>query len=449
MMKYCVWFLIALTGPVCSATGMEKPNVLLFFVDDMGAADLGCFGSDLYRTPHLDRLASQGQRFTRAYAAAPVCSPTRAGLVTGKAPARLHLTDWLVGAAKPYAKLRVPEWTTGLPETERTIGNILQAQGYATAWFGKWHLGGGATSFGFDAGGQDWEHNRKDDPSDVKGAFTLNSQAMKFIDANQGKPFFVALSHYSPHGPIRFEPKLRDEYEKLIEAKKPRQTNAGYAAMIESLDQSVGQMLAWLDQQGLADKTLVIFTSDNGGVSNYTNNHPLREQKGTLFEGGIRVPMIARWPGHIPAGGANETQFCSIDLLPSLATLAGIKPPAGIDGQDLSAVLSTGRAVDRGALYWHYPHYHAGRPSGAIVKGNWKLIEHFETGKVELYDLAQDPSEQRDLAAENSSKAAELLADLKAWRMEVGAQMMMPNPDYDPARENESPKKPKPAKKAK
>lgn len=437
--------LIAITSFV-HAVAAEKPNVLLIFVDDMGAADLGCFGADLYRTPHFDRLATQGQRFTRAYAAAPVCSPTRAGLMTGKAPARLHLTDWLTGNAKPFAKLQVPDWTKGLPESEVTLGKVLKAQGYATAWFGKWHLGGGAQAFGFDAGNQDWEHNRKDDPTDVKGAFTLNAEAMKFIEARGDKPFFVALSHYSPHGPIRFDPQVRDAYQKVIDERKPRQANAGYAAMIESLDASVGQMLGWLDKQGLADKTLVVFTSDNGGVSSFTNNHPLREQKGTLYEGGLRVPMIARWPGHVPAGGTNSTRFCSTDLLPSLAALTGAKTPDGLDGADLSAAFTSGRSVERGPLHWHYPHYHNGKPGGAIVKGDWKLIEFFETGKIELYDLARDPSEQTDQAATNPDQAAELLAELKAWRTKVGAQAMTPNPDYDPARENESQKKAKPPK---
>jgi len=426
----------------------ERPNVLLFFVDDMGAADLGCYGSDLYRTPNIDRLAAQGQRFTRAYAAAPVCSPTRAGLMTGKAPARLRLTDFLKGSPKPYAKLRVPDWTMELPQSEVTLGNIFKSQGYATAWLGKWHLGGDTLAYGFDVGNQDWLHNRKDDPADVKGAFTLNAEAKKFIDDNREKPFFVAISHYSPHGPIRFEPKLRDQYQKLIDDKQPRQTNPGYAAMIESLDTSVGEMLDWLDRRGLADNTLVIFTSDNGGLSSYTNNHPLRDQKGTLYEGGIRVPMITRWPGKIAAGGENDTRFCSSDLLPSLATIIGARQPDAIDGKDLSLVLTAGKSVDRGILYWHYPHYHNGKPSGAIVKGNWKLIEFFETGKPELYDLIEDPSEQHDLAGKKSEKAAELLADLKAWRTEVGAQVMEPNPDYDPAREMEGPpRKAKPVRK--
>ncbi len=426
------------------AAAAEKPNVLLIFVDDLGAVDLGCYGSDLYRTPNLDRLAAQGQRFTRAYASAPVCSPTRGALLTGKAPARTHLTDFMKGHIKPYAKLTVPDWQMGLLATERTIGHAMKDQGYATAWLGKWHVGGGAQNFGFDAGNQRWEHNKKDDPADVKGAFTLNAEAQRFIEANSGKPFFVTLSHYSPHGPIRFQPEVRDAYQKIIDAKQPRQTNAGYAAMIESLDTSVGQMLEWLDKKGLAEKTLVIFTSDNGGATSFTNNAPLRAGKGTLYEGGIRVPLIARWPGHIPAGGDNATMIESIDLLPTLVTLAGGKPPAGIDGLDLSAVFNSGRAVDRGALYWHYPHYHAGRPSGAIRQGDWKLIEFFETGKTELYNLAKDPSEQHDLAATNSQKATEMLADLKAWRTRVGAQMMTANPNYDPARENEGPpKKPK------
>ncbi|HYE18800.1 MAG TPA: sulfatase [Tepidisphaeraceae bacterium] len=430
-----------------AAVAADKPNVLLFFVDDMGAADLGCFGSDLYRTPHLDKLAAQGAKFTRAYASAPVCSPTRAALLTGKAPARLHLTDWLRGGLKPYAKLRVPDWTMGLPETEPTLGTMLKANGYATAWLGKWHLGGDTQAFGFDAGNQDWEHNRKDDPADVKGAFTLNAEAQKFIQAAGGKPFFVAISHYSPHGPIRFDPKLRDEYQKLIDQKKPRQTNAGYAAMIEALDTSVGRMLTWLDGRGLAEKTLVIFTSDNGGVSSFTNNYPLREQKGTLYEGGVRVPMIARWPGHIPTGSTNTTRFASADLLPTLAVLTAATPPKDIDGQDLSTAFQTGESLNRGPLYWHYPHYHNGKPAGAILAGDLKLIEWFETGETELYDLSTDPSEQTDLSAKQPEAAAKLLADLKAWRTKVGAQMPTANPNHDAAREKEGPpKKPKPAK---
>lgn len=428
----------------------EKPNIVFIFADDMGYMDLGCYGSDLYRTPNIDRLGTQGTRFTQMRTAAHVCSPTRASVLTGKFPARLHVTDWLPGHPKPFAKLLAPEWQKeGVPQAETTIAEALKAQGYATAWFGKWHAGGGANDHGFDAGTQDWEENRKDDPKDPKGVFTLTTSAVDFIAKNRNQPFFVALSHYSVHGPIRFEPGLKAEYEKIIADKKPRQTNAGYAAMVEALDTSVGQLLDFLEKEDLAKKTLVIFTSDNGGVPNFTNNAPLRAGKGTLYDGGIRVPMIARWPGHIPAGQTSDARLCSIDFLPTFTALAGGKAEQ-VDGIDATAALQGKATPTRDTLYWHYPHYHAEKPSGAIIKGDWKLIEWFETGKTELFHLAVDPNEEKDLATENTAKNAELLSDLKAWREKVGAQMMSPNAAYDPARaEQGAPKKPKKEKKDK
>ena len=324
--------LVALTlaQPLFAA---EKPNIVLILADDMGYMDLGCNGSDLYRTPNIDRLATEGTRFTQARTAAHVCSPTRVSLVTGKYPARIRLTDFLKGHKKPFAKLTVPDWQMGLPQAETTLAEVLKPQGYATAWFGKWHLGGSARDHGFDAGDQNWELNTKNDAKDPKGVFTLNVEAFDFIEKNREKPFFVALSHYSVHGPIRYEENLKNEYQKLIDEKstankKPRQTNAGYAAMVEALDSSVGQFLDWLRNNKLDKNTLVIFYSDNGGVPHFTNNAPLRAGKGTLYEGGIRVPMIARWPGHIPAGKTSDAKLSSIDFLPTFSALAGA-PAAG------------------------------------------------------------------------------------------------------------------------
>jgi arylsulfatase A-like enzyme len=412
----------------------DKPNILFILADDMGYMDLGCTGSDLYRTPNIDRLASQGTRFTQAYTAAHVCSPTRASIMTGKYPARLHLTDFLKGHNKPFAKLKIPEWTTGLPESETTLAELLKPQGYAAAWLGKWHLGGGAEDHGFDAGHQDWKQNTKQDAKDPKGVFTLNAEAFDFIAKNREKPFFVALSHYSVHGPIRYEDGLMHAYEKIVEAKKPRQANAGYAAMVEALDASVGQILDYLDRENLAANTLVIFFSDNGGVSGFTDNHPLRGSKGTLYQGGVRVPLIARWPGHVPVGKTSDIRVCSIDFFPTFAALAGAPAPQNIDGIDLSSVLTGAAALPRDALYWHYPHYHVEKPSGAILQGDWKLIEWFETGKTELFNLASDLGETKDASAENPGKTADLLAGLKAWREKVGAQMPTPNPAHDPAR---------------
>ncbi len=450
-MKRFLFAFLFLVQPLLSA---EKPNIVFILADDMGYMDLACNGSDLYRTPNIDKLASQGTRFTQFRTAAHVCSPTRGSILTGRYPARTHFTDFLRGHLKPYAKLLVPDWKMGLvPGKDVTIGETLKSAGYATAWLGKWHAGGGARNFGFDAGSQNWNENTKDDPKDPKGVFTLNREAFDFISANKGKPFFVALSHYSVHGPIRFDPALRDEYRKIVDEKKTRQTNAGYAAMVEALDTSVGRLLDFLEKEKLSENTLVIFTSDNGGAASYTDNAPLRAGKGTLYEGGIRVPLIARWPGRVPAGQTSEAKLCSIDFLPTFAALAGATVPKGVDGIDITAALEGKGGLSRDTLYWHYPHYHAEKPSGAIIKGDWKLIEWFETGRTGLFNLKDDPGEQKDLAASDPDKAGELLSDLKTWREKTGAQMMKENPAHDPAKENQGPpkkpkkqKKPKPAK---
>jgi arylsulfatase A-like enzyme len=270
--------------------------------------DLGCNGSDLYRTPNIDRLAAQGTRFTHAYSAGHVCSPTRASLLTGKYPARLHITDWIAGHDKPYAKLRVPEWTKKLPESDLSLAKVLKPQGYATAWIGKWHLGGGAQDHGFEAGAQHWNLNRKQDPKDPKGVYTLTAEAIDFISRHREQPFLVTLSHYAPHSPLRAEAGAAERYEAIIAEKKPRQTNAVYAGMVEALDKSVGRLLDWLEKNQLAENTFVIFTSDNGGQLGPTSNAPLRGGKGTHYEGGVRVPFVARWPGKIPAGATNDAR---------------------------------------------------------------------------------------------------------------------------------------------
>lgn len=419
---------------VSSILAGEKPNILFILTDDLGYHDLGSNGSDLYRTPNLDRLAQQGTRFTQGYTAAHVCSPTRASIMTGKYPARLRLTDWLNGSVKPYAKLQIPDWNKGLPDEEVTLAELLKPQGYVTGWFGKWHLGKNAISHGFDAGKEEWELNRKKDQEDPKGVFTVTRDALSFIDEQKGKghPFFVAVSHYSPHGPVRFEENLANEYQALIDQKQSRQTNAGYAAMIEALDTSIGQLLDGLEQRGLSENTLIIFFSDNGGELNFTNNAPLRGGKGMLYEGGIRVPLIARWPGTIPSGKTNEAVISSVDFFPTFAALTGATLPENIDGINVLETLKENAETGRDTLYWHYPHYHAEKPAGAIRKGDWKLIEWFETGETELFHLAKDPNEQRNLAKEEPQKNAELLADLHQWRKRIQAQLPAANPEYDP-----------------
>lgn len=411
------------------AGNQQKPNILMILVDDMGYSDLGCYGSKIYQTPHIDQLAAQGLRFTDAYAAAHICSPSRAAILTGKYPARLHLTDWIPGHVKKGQKLLIPDWTKELDDAEVTIGESLKRAGYATAWFGKWHVGGQnrARGQGFDAGDQDWDLNSKKDEADPKGVFTLNQQAIEFMKDTGDKPFFVCVSHYAVHTPVRFDNKLKKQYEKKG---IPDEFNAGYCAMIEVLDESVGRLLGWLEGSGLAQNTLVMFYSDNGGLTKYTNNTPLREGKGTLYEGGTRVPLIARWPGVIQPGTKTSEMVSGIDLLPTFTEIGGAPPPEGIDGISLRSMLAERKPLGRDTLYWHYPHYHQGMPGSSIRRGNYKLIEFFESGQSELYNLSNDLSEKVDLSAKMPEKRAEMLADLAAWRKKVGAQMMHPNPDF-------------------
>lgn len=409
----------------------QKPNFLLILVDDLGYMDLECYGSDFYRTPNMDKLASQGLRFTQAYAACPVCSPTRASILTGKYPARLHLTDWIPGHKRKNTKLLVPDWQQALLESETTIGELLKNEGYRTAWFGKWHLRGGTCrDHGFDAGEQDWDLNRKKNEEDPKGVFELTDEAIEFMNKSGDKPFFIGLSHYSVHTPVHFNSDVKKEYEKRVKS-GARQKDAGYAAMLEALDDSVGKLLKGLDDSGKADQTVVVFFSDNGGLIGPTNNEPLRAGKGTLYEGGTRVPMIVRLPNGKYAGETSDAVVCSIDLLPTFLEMAGGSTlPDNVDGVSLVAHILTGESVQRDALYWHYPHYHKGMPAGSIVKGDYKLIEYFEDGEVELYNLAEDPGEKKDLTKTRAGKVKELMKDLTDWRKSVDAQMMETNPDY-------------------
>jgi arylsulfatase A-like enzyme len=426
---------------------LSRPNILLIFIDDMGWKDLGCYGSDFYKTPHIDNLAKEGMRFTQAYAAAHVCSPTRASIVTGKYPARLRLTDWIPGHHRKNAKLLIPQWQKQLPAEEITVGELLQQNGYRTAWLGKWHLRGlpdyaklrknkdprvlkPQQSHGFQKGIQDWKLNSDKSQEDPKGVFQLTNEAIDFIKEAGDNPWFVAVSHYSVHGPVRFNDEVRKKYKQSMNP-EGLQKDAAYAAMIESLDQSVGKLMNFIKNQKLDKNTLVVFYSDNGGVAKRTNNAPLRSGKGTLYEGGIRVPCIVSWPGKIPQGVTSDAMISSIDFFPTFARVASVAElPANVDGIDLMEHLTTHQAIDRDTTYWHYPHYHNGLPGSAIRKGDYKLIEFFEDGKLELYDLKNDIGETRDLAKENPEVAKKLHQQLIAWRKSVGAQMMTPNPNY-------------------
>jgi arylsulfatase A-like enzyme len=415
----------------------SRLNIVFILADDLGINDLHCYGRKDHETPHLDALAKQGARFTCAYAQ-PVCSPNRAALLTGKAPARLHLTTFLPGRADAAPqKLLHPKINQQLPLDEKTIARLLKDAGYATACIGKWHLGG--AGFGPDKRGFDVVHAGKANttPSDTeggKGEYDLTQHALQFIDDNKARPFFLYLAHNNPHIPLAAKPELVKKFKDAF--------NPTYAAMVYTLDDCVGKVLTKLDELRLAERTLVVFTSDNGGLhvlefgdTPATHNTPFRAGKGFLYEGGVRVPMIVRWPGKIKAGRVVDDPVSSTDWTPTLLEACGVKAPGvSFDGVSLVTLFSGGDAPVR-PLFWHYPHYsnQGNRPMGAAREGNWKLIEQYEDGRVELYDLSKDPSETTDLAAKEPKRAADLKAKLASWRKQVGAQENTLNPKFDTA----------------
>ncbi len=433
-------------SPVLAQSMTEKrpPNIVFILVDDMGWPDLGCYGNTFHETPNIDRLATQGMRFTDAYAACPVCSPTRASLLSGQYPAHVGVTDFIPGHWRPYEKLRVPvNRTQYLPLEIVTLAEALKPAGYVSAMIGKWHLGGRDQSpekQGFDFA-QQGGPNQTD-----KRVTTYTKAALEFMEKNRDKPFFLYLSHNTVHIPLEAPKELVDKYKRKS---KPATgvNNPTYAAMVEHLDWSTGQVLAKLDALKLTDETIVVFFSDNGGLRQiYTGNGPivstnapLRDEKGTLYEGGIREPLIVRWPGKVEPGTTCNTPVTSVDFYPTLLEIAGAAKPAGqaLDGQSLIPLLKQQGQLEPRAIYWHYPHYHHSVPAGAIRQGDWKLIEFFDDRHVELYNLANDIGEKTDLAQSNPTKAKELREKLAAWRESIKAAMPEPNPDFDPARRTE------------
>jgi arylsulfatase A len=458
-----------LIGPaVLRAADPPRPlNVVVVLADDLGWTDLACYGSDLHQTPHLDRLARDGTKFTQSYSACTVCSPTRAALLTGKYPARLHLTDWIPGAMPDNPKLLVPNWTKALPTTDTTLARLFRDKGYATASIGKWHLGGEASypdKHGFDlnVAGTDkaqppgylapWKIPTLTEGKD--GDYLtdrLAEEAVTFIEKSKDKPFFLYLAHFAVHTPIQGRPDLVAKYKAKLKAGL-NHTNAAYAAMVESLDASVGRVRARLDELKLADRTVIIFTSDNGGRVPTTSNRPLRFGKASAYEGGVRVPLIVHWPGMTKPESVCDTPVITMDLVPTLVEMAGLTVPkgdsgtgtAGRDGVSLVPLLRGTGELSRTELFWHYPHhqhYQQGgtMPYGAIRSGDFKLIEFFNDMHVELYDVKADIGEQRDLADAQPKRVRDLRARLHAWREEVGAQMPTPNPKYDPSKPEYNP----------
>jgi arylsulfatase A len=443
-------------------------NVLLILADDLGWSDLGCYGADLHETPHIDRLAASGMRFADAYSAAPVCSPTRASILTGKHPARLHMTTWIENAASPAMdkKLIPPTTAANLPYAETTIAEVLRERNYLNALVGKWHLGTApfypeTQGFDIDIGGTGWgapyshfypyrgefdgelryvPHLEFGMPGEYL-ADRLTTEAIGVMDRAKDRPFFLYLAHHSVHTPIEAkDADIRYFGARRTPAMKHR--NAAYAAMTRSLDDSVGRMMRRLDETGLAANTVVIFMSDNGGAihryrnETITNNAPLRSGKGALYEGGIRVPLIVRWPGVTHAGSTCGEPVVSTDLYATALDIAGMRESAGfrtgVDSTSLRPLLANPAAtLARDALCFHYPHYYVTTaPVSAIRHGRWKLLEFLEDGKTELYDLASDLGETRDAAGANPAVRADLYRRLREWRASVGAQMPTLNRTY-------------------
>ncbi len=451
-----------LTALNAAESAAQKPNIIFILADDLGCMDVGCFNpKSFYETPNIDSIAKRGTRFTQAYAACCVCSPTRGSIMTGKYPPRFGITDFIPGARS--GKVISAPNGNHLPLEEVTIAEALRDSGYATFFAGKWHLGGGefypgAQGFPKDLDGGDKTNgaqffypksdipapDHKDDPKTTE---RITNEAVKFIGEHKDAPFFAYLPFLAVHVPIGARAELVAKYTKKAEsaptdawgkerASKVRlvQNNVVYAAMLEQLDTAIGRVLGAVEKNGLADRTVIIFMSDNGGLATAegwpTSNLPLRGGKGWPYEGGVREPLIVCAPGVTKSGSTCDQPVISTDFYPTLLQLAGLdlKPQQHLDGVSFLPLLK-GEIMARGKpLFWHYPHYgnQGGAPHGIIRDGDWKLIEWFEDGALELYNIPQDIGEQHNLAEQNPDKVKELHAKLIAWRKEVGA--LMPTP---------------------
>ena len=429
---------------------VEKPNIVIFLVDDYGWKDLSCYGSRYYETPAVDKLAQNGVRFTNAYSACTVCSPTRAALMTGKYPARLHITDWIAGHKKANPILNIPDWTMFLPTEEITIAEILKEHGYRTASIGKWHLGEDSIYWpenqGFDlnVGGyfkgqpnsyfSPYKNPRmKDGPAGEYITDRLTDESIGFIRENKEKPFFLYLPHYAVHTPFQAKKELIDKYKAKTDPDNTK-PNPVYAAMVESMDQSMEKILVELENLKLTTKTYIFFMSDNGGLRpQATTNYPLREGKGTAYEGGTRTPLIVSGP-KIPKGKIVNDPAITMDVFSTILDLANIsKQGAGMDGKSLLPALYGHKTKADRPLFWHYPHYHTqgATPYSAVRMNKWKFYHFYEDNHTELYDLDADLSEKNDISALNPEKMKEFNLLLKNWLKEVNAQLPLPNTAYD------------------
>ncbi len=456
-MRFLLSLAIALFAAASAFAEPAKPNVIFILADDLGWTDLGCQGSKYYKTPHIDKLAAAGLRFTDGYTCGPNCQPSRAALLSGQYGPRTGV--YTVGGIERFdwksRPLRPVDNVQKLPLDRKTVADVMKSAGYATAMYGKWHLGQDAEHHpakrGFDDAivsmGQHFNFTTQPKVDYPKGAYLadfLTDKAVGFIEKHKDKSFFLYLPHFGVHSPHDAKPELIAKFKEVPGV--GGHANPTYAAMIASVDESVGRIVAKLDELKLAENTVVIFSSDNGGVGGYvreglkkagdvTDNAPLRSGKGSLYEGGVRVPWIVRWPARVKPGVV-DVPIIGVDLLPTLAELAGAKLPAQpLDGASHVATFTSGgvEAPVRD-LFWHFPGYlGAGQgtwrttPAGAIRSGDWKLLEFFETGATELYNLRDDLSQKTDLAKAQPDKAADLRAKLVAWRAAVKAPMPAKN----------------------
>lgn len=453
-----------LVAGTAAARQKKKPNIVFILADDLGRHQLGCYGNPYYETPHIDALAGQGVSFTDAYAACPVCSPTRASIMTGKYPARLHITDYIPGNPFPCAKLKTPDWSKELPLDEVTIAEILEKAGYVSGHFGKWHLAkendsqyvpgqsGMPEAQGFSdvlvtakPESNETAKAGADPDYDAHHARAITDRAIDFMQNNKDRPFFCYIAHNLVHRPEMEYAPLIVKYARKPEACNKMGNNPVLGAMVEVLDAQVGRVLKSLDDLGIADNTLVVFFSDNGDLYGREGLKPFYGAKADLYEGGIRMPLIVRWPGVVKPDTTCSEIVSSIDFFPTFAEIAGVKvSDPSVDGVSILSALTGSGPVKRETVYWHYPHYHTLGigPSGAVRNGKYKLIEWFEKsadgptaeGAIELFDLEADPGERKNLASTMPDRARQMYDDLRAWRKSVNAQEMAFNERYDSAR---------------
>ena len=454
------------------AFAVQRPNLILINVDDLGWKDLGCYGSDVYETPNIDKLARNGLKFTNAYSACAVCSPTRAAIMTGRYPARLGVTDWIrarfQGGKIPKDKKNPSGWVGSknkkvlCPQNalwmeleEVTIAEKLKKDGYATCHIGKWHLGADdwyPEKQGFDEnyGGCDYgqppsyfdpfKNKRLDGiyglPGKKQGQYLTDrecDEAVRFIKKNRQKKFFLNFANYAVHTPIQAKPSLLDKYKTKIQSLDTKQKNAAYATMVESVDQAVGRIITILKEEGIFERTLIIFTSDNGGLLGVTNNAPLRSGKGYPYEGGIRVPLIIFWPNFINGCKVIDTTVSRIEFFPTHCSAAGIKNSTdkAVDGLNLLPLFRGENNIKRQSLFWHFPHYRGKiNPYSIIRNGDWKLIKRYDGKPFELFNLKNDLSEKNDLSQDMPEKVKELNEEIMIWLLKTKAKVPRANPDY-------------------